>query len=1012
MPQNRNPSVNTRQFNSLNKSIQDLWDETNKRKAIDIGIRVANEVMKVFIPNNAAWQEKLVEGEEALDKVIPTSKLPNQKAETWFVQHPYLGGERIILEHFSQKDIPFESRFYVLNKSSAKARVSAGVHLTKNWENSELTQNAKYKVGINFFLSGDLKRVLIVLSNQGNLRVMELSEHLTHTQIDIFNKLYGVCELKTDNNTNDSSQKLIHTTLWDAFALHELNNKFYAGVASHFEILLQHLIAKKGGAKDSEDAKLFVSRLLGRLLFIWFLRKKNIVSESYHYFDKVDDVDGSEYYDKYLKQLFFKTLNIPIKDRKSKDDETPYLNGGLFEYHKNDWVDEKLSFPPDWFQTLYKHFDAFNFTTDESSPEYEQVAIDPEMLGRVFESLLATQIGETGEQARKEKGAFYTPREIVTYMCKESLRQYLYTGIKNPVLNAGVDSLLDKNDAEFETAHTNAKRDLWGIENTDKVSRDVITLLDKIKILDPACGSGAFPMGMVQLLEKIYERLEPRFDRYKTKLTVIQNNIYGVDIEPMAVEIARLRAWLSIIVNEEDPHSVKPLPNLDFKFVCANSLIALEKEADLFDDITIIDRLLQIIQEYMNLHDPVAKEKKIQEYQDTVKQLTHDAIDKPQYVTKKAKQILSWNPKQDMPSIFFDSAIMFAMNDGFDIVIGNPPWGAKFSDADKEYFKTNYITAKTIRGVQKGSLDTFALFIDKGYSLCKKFGSLHFIVPMSVISSDSMSGLHNLLFNNCNDIKASSFCDRPLQVFKNAHKKTSIVFFNKTETPCKTLLTTQMYRWSKEKTLDELIKNLRFIDSFKYRINGRFPKVSLPIERDILAKLFDKNNTPIEKLISKNGNPIYYRSSGGMYYNVITNYPSGSTKEKPIIFNKKDSNVIGAALSSNLFFWFQQVYSNGLDLKSYEIESFTIPMKKLTDILFKQIDKLYSEYLVDIEKNVIIHQTESYQKIDSFKEYKIRKSKNLIDKIDDVICPLYGLTKEETDFIKNYEIEFRVDEDD
>ncbi|GHT86178.1 hypothetical protein FACS1894137_11400 [Spirochaetia bacterium] len=274
MPQNKNQAITMRQFNELNKSIQDLRKETSKRKAIDVGIRVANEVMKVFIPDNAAWQEKLVDGDDALDKVIPANKLPNQKAETWFVQHPYLGGERVVLEHFNVKNASFESRFYALNKSSTKARVSAGVHLSKNWENSELTQNVNYKVGINFFLSGDAKRVLIVLSNRGNLRVMELSEHLTHTQIEIFNKLYGVCELEAAGTTDDGIQKLIHTTLWDAFALHELNKKFYDGVAVHFEILLQHLTGKKSGSKDPEDAKLFVSRLLGRLLFIWFLRKK------------------------------------------------------------------------------------------------------------------------------------------------------------------------------------------------------------------------------------------------------------------------------------------------------------------------------------------------------------------------------------------------------------------------------------------------------------------------------------------------------------------------------------------------------------------------------------------------------------------------------------------------------------------------------------------------------------------------------------------------------------------
>jgi hypothetical protein len=135
--------------------------------------------------------------------------------------------------------------------------------------------------------------------------------------------LFGVCEAEIENRTNDSAQKLIHTTLWDAFALHELNNKFYAGVALHFDLLLQHLTGNKIVSKNSEDAKLFASRLLGRLLFIWFLRKKNIVSESNHYFDTVNDLDGSAYYEKHIKQLFFETLNTPIKDIKSNDNETP-----------------------------------------------------------------------------------------------------------------------------------------------------------------------------------------------------------------------------------------------------------------------------------------------------------------------------------------------------------------------------------------------------------------------------------------------------------------------------------------------------------------------------------------------------------------------------------------------------------------------------------------------------------------------------------------------------------------
>jgi len=159
------------------------------------------------------------------------------------------------------------------------------------------------------------------------------------------------------------------------------------------------------------------------------------------------------------------------------------------------------------------------------------------------------------------------------------------------------------------------------------------------------------------------------------------------------------------------------------------------------------------------------------------------------------------------------------------------------------------------------------------------------------------------------------------------------------------------------------------------------------------------------------GKPIYYRTTGGRYFKVITNYPTGSTKEKAIYFHKKFCKTIGAILSSNLFFWFYQIFSNNLDLKSYEIESFKIPYSRLSDNYIESIEKVYRAYLDDIEVNANVRQTTKYANIDSFKEYKIAKSKSFIDKIDDLICPLYGINGAEMDFIKNYELEFRISDD-
>jgi type I restriction-modification system DNA methylase subunit len=267
---------------------------------------------------------------------------------------------------------------------------------------------------------------------------------------------------------------------------------------------------------------------------------------------------------------------------------------------------------------------------------------------------------------------------------------------------------------------------------------------------------------------------------------------------------------------------------------------------------------------------------------------------------------------------------MFGMTEGFDIVIGNPPYGGTYSLTEKNYFKANFESAKTIPNKQKGSLDTFTLFIEQGFNCLHKNGCLNYIVPIAITSSDSMTGIHNVLESNCDILKISSYSVRPQPVFQNAVVNTSILFFTKTETPCTKILATKMYRKNKDFNLQYLVNNLQFIDVFNHRLIGRYPKISLDIERKILDKIYSQRKS-IGELISDKGKPIYYRTTGGRYYKVITPYSTGSTKETSIIFDKKISKSIGAILSSNLYFWFYQIYSNNLDLKFYEVASFKIP---------------------------------------------------------------------------------------
>jgi len=697
-------------------AVNALLDELNDEPKLDTAIELAQVLIRLLGLNDERTPENIY-----LDS---TFDLPNaERYDSWFQPHPIFKSDRAVFDLVDAS--LFQAKFYWLKKHSRQI-IAGGVHFTPNFEDEDFTHNERYKVGVDFFLSPNGKSLSVALSNRGNLRIVELNKRLNSTQVDIFSKWIGADNLST--------QSSLHSTLWESFKLKSVNQKFYDGVANSFNELFQHL---KSIDKDDEEAKLFASRLLGRLLFCWFLRKKGIIDESVGYFNAKEH-DSTDYYRANLEKLFFLTLNTPLDDREvlsHSDTKTPYLNGGLFEPHENDWFkDDSLTFPKGFFANLFEHFEQFNFTTDESSPEYELIAIDPEMLGRVFESLLATQLDETGQQARKAKGAFYTPREIVSYMCKESLRNYLYNAVGNgDDTKASIDSLLDISDSEWAKAKSNTLRD-----KIKDYRMHIIDALDAVTILDPACGSGAFPMGMLQLIVKMYERLDGRFDPYKTKLQIIRKNIFGVDIEPMAVEIARLRAWLSLIVDEEDGRNVEPLPNLDFKFVCANSLVPLEgsSQVDWLNSANsnLHEKLANLRNEYFNARKPHTKKAAQDKYYKLTK------APEGLFDDNRTKQLKSFDPfKNSHPSDFFDMDQMFGAQDGFDIIIGNPPYGAKFSSDEKAYLKTLY------SNVHVRTPDSFNYFIGLAFKSTKSNGVISYITSNNLLYQNEYSKTRRII---------------------------------------------------------------------------------------------------------------------------------------------------------------------------------------------------------------------------------------------------------------------------
>lgn len=372
--------------------------------------------------------------------------------------------------------------------------------------------------------------------------------------------------------------------LKEVFSVEALNRDFFKTYKAHYEKFWKYLAdeenpyrtklidaEKEDKVKQEKPIRDFAKKLLGRIVFLHFLQKKGWMGCSPKTKDWIDgeprfmqklfeDFSKPEnFQSQCLTHLFFETLNtkrpndnFEVKGLNGKlnGSRVPYLNGGLFEPEKNK-ATLKIDFPADYFKELLEFFEQYNFTIDENSPDDHEVGIDPEMLGHIFENLL---------EDNRDKGAFYTPKEIVQYMCKESLIQYLHNTFQE-----------QKDIEQFIRFHTVSPL-LAEKENAVLLNKK----LDDIKVCDPAIGSGAFPIGMLQEIFEakrfIYPYLKTNkdFKPAEVKKNIIQNSIYGVDLEKGAVDIAQLRFWLSLVVDELNPH---PLPNLDYKIMQGNSLL-------------------------------------------------------------------------------------------------------------------------------------------------------------------------------------------------------------------------------------------------------------------------------------------------------------------------------------------------------------------------------------------------------------------------------------------------------
>ena len=514
--------------------------------------------------------------------------------------------------------------------------------------------------------------------------------------------------------------------------------------------------------RDIEPAD-FAKKLLGQIVFLYFLQKKgwfgvprgkewgegskNFLRELFddrERFYKQDSVD-QDFFNGIMEPLFYEALRSERTDDVyiNFNCKIPFLNGGLFDpLNGYSWAKINIPLPDDIFSNsdetgILDVFDRYNFTANEDEPLEKEVAVDPEMLGKVFENLLKVK-------DRKSKGTYYTPREIVHYMCREGLANYLATELERKVDKVDIKELLEYGEDVVENeSHVvrkgktkTYKPQLPESVCNKKNAKCIDDKLASIRVCDPAVGSGAFLVGMMNEIVRTRNALSPYINNgterphYHFKRQAIESCLYGVDIDSSATEIAKLRLWLSLVVDEEDRNLIKPLPNLDYKVVRGDSLLGT---ANFLYDSKKVAELKELQRRYIRETGIDAK----RNLQRQIEALMYE-VDTVQDSDFGAE----FSFRRHFLEVFDD-------RDGFDVVIGNPPYGFRnvLTAEQKKYFRKE-------ENIEFSSGDSAELFSKKSFdNLVAKGGVLVFIIPKKSLYGESWEGWrkdylikHNLLF--------------------------------------------------------------------------------------------------------------------------------------------------------------------------------------------------------------------------------------------------------------------------
>ncbi len=876
----------------------------------------------------------------------------------------------------------------------------------------------------------------------------------------------------------------------------EISNRFYQkymeyvlgrdpnGNLTGRRCLLNSIIPPENAMENQKE--LFAVITMNRLIFVYFLEDQGLVPMNLltgRYAEYNESHMPDNFYNTYLKPLFYNVFNVSKENRPQsvKDDpiysQIPYLNGGLFNYLIED--EQNYSVQDDGLDLVFN-----NLFKGVSIGLSNEANVRPEILGFIFEKTINYVSGK-GDNRQKMLGAYYTPEDVVQFITRKTLDTKILQvmidvlkgfGWKEKDLN-GLDSIEDM---------------LSALPPNRKQVTAMLNRIDGIKIIDPACGSGHFLTVVLNEFARIEASLLLGMgetpDYYNIKRKIVTNNLYGVDIDEIGVEITKLRIWLSIIseADRKDKDHVQSLPNVDFNILNGNTLVGHLRENIyqglypvsfdplFYNDLKMVESMLNadgkliagkltsgspsscveafsILSskyELMSGKRAIAMRAIMRRIRAGVYKVLGDA-----YLTyfsslaSSAPSIESLNKKLTATnpihwSVDFHEIIQ---NGGFDVVLGNPPY---VEDKD---IPTERLDLDIIKSVRRSSGkpekdpifyqsqscgNTHAYFIERSLDLLKNGGLLGFIVPVSLVSTDRMGPIRELIHHNSSAVEYYNFDDRPGKIFSGIQDCRSTIIIANKDKGRVTVITSKYHRWYTENR-PSLFSNLHSVNVSLQTPDEIIPKIGTEVEKVILEKI--KRQSESRKLgdfTAKGGEKVWYHNAPRYWIHAhlegyvpkveyYENYKLDQETGKIILGKLKEANnsdhykfvefsrvqapIVTALLNSTFFYWLFVAYSDGRDLLPQHILSIPINLSSIPREAEEKLSMLALELMHDYDKNsnVKINIRKGGYAI-RIREIIPKLSYNIIREIDAEISRIFSLNKEELDFIENFDLEFRL----